>query len=298
MKIPITFLGTSQAIPTAKRNHTAVLLKYKDETILVDCGEGTQRQFRKAKINPCKLTRLLITHWHGDHILGIPGLFQTLALNNYNKTLYIYGPSGTKKFIDLMYKLFIQKEKINIQVQEVNGRFLETPDFQLEAIPLIHGPPTNAYVFQEKDKTRLNKAKLKQLKLPNSPLLKQLQKGKNIKYNKKTIKASEVTYVEKGKKIAFILDTLLIDNCYNAAKNADLLIAEATYADEEKQLAKERKHLTASQSALIAKKSNVKQLILSHISQRYDLREKMLLTEAKKHFKNTTIAEDLMKVEV
>ena len=80
MKTKITFLGTSQAIPTAKRNHTAVLLSYKDENILIDCGEGTQRQFRKAKLNPCKLTRILITHWHGDHVLGLPGLLQTLAL--------------------------------------------------------------------------------------------------------------------------------------------------------------------------------------------------------------------------
>jgi len=298
MKIPIFFLGTSQAIPTAKRNHTAVLMQYKNENILVDCGEGTQRQFRKAKLNPCRLTRLLITHWHGDHILGIPGLLQTLALNNYNRTLYIYGPRGTRKFIELMYRLFVQREKIKIEVQEVNGKFLETPDFQLEAIPLKHGPPTNAYVFQEKDKIRLDKKKLQQLKLPNSPLLKQLQTGKNIEYNNKIIKASEVTYTEKGKKISFILDTLLTENCYKAAKDADLLIAEATYADEEKQLAKERKHLTASQSALIAKKSKVKQLILSHISQRYDCREDLLLSEAKKHYKNTTIAKDFDRVEV
>ena len=101
----LTFLGTSQAIPTKSRNHTAMLLRYEDEMILVDCGEGTQRQFRKAEINPCKLTKLLITHWHGDHILGIPGLLQTLALNNYNKTLDVYGPSGTKRFRSKRFNL-------------------------------------------------------------------------------------------------------------------------------------------------------------------------------------------------
>ena len=298
MKIPITFLGTSQAIPTAKRNHTAVLMKYKNENILIDCGEGAQRQFRKAKINPCKLTRLLITHWHGDHILGIPGLLQTLALNNYNKTLYIYGPKGTKRFIDLMYKLFIHKDKIKIQVKEVNGKFLETPDFYIQAFSLNHGAPCNSYSFVEKDKRRLDKKKIKKLKLPNSPLLKKLQEGKNIKYKEKTIKSKSVTYIEKGKKITFILDTLLIENCYTAAKNSDVLITEATYADKEKDLAKERKHLTASQSALIAKKSKSKKLILTHISQRYDAREKILLNEAKKIFSNTTIAEDFDKVEI
>src|SRR3989338_5533168 len=131
MKIPIVFLGTSQAIPTAKRNHIAMLLHYKNETILVDCGEGTQRQFRKAKINPCKITRLLITHFHGDHVFGLPGLFQTLALNNYQKTLYIYGPKGTKEFIKKIFETFIHAKKIKIQVEEVNGTFLETQDFRL-----------------------------------------------------------------------------------------------------------------------------------------------------------------------
>src|SRR4030067_2460046 len=102
MKIPITFLGTSQSIPTEKRNHTAVLLKYKDENILVDCGEGTQRQFRKAHLNPCKVTRILITHGHGDHVLGLPGLLSTLSLSGYQKTLCIYGPKGTKEFVKEM----------------------------------------------------------------------------------------------------------------------------------------------------------------------------------------------------
>jgi len=104
--LTITFLGTSSAIPTITRNHTAIFFKYKEENILIDCGEGTQRQIRKAKINPCKITRLLITHLHGDHVFGIPGLFQTLNLNNYQKTLQVYGPKGTKKLIEDIFKTF------------------------------------------------------------------------------------------------------------------------------------------------------------------------------------------------
>ena len=96
-KIKLTFLGTGSAIPTARRNHPATLLQYKDENILVDCGEGTQRQFRKAKLNPCKITRILISHWHGDHVLGLPGLLQTLNLNGYNGKLVLYGPKGSKQ---------------------------------------------------------------------------------------------------------------------------------------------------------------------------------------------------------
>jgi len=299
MKIPIIFLGTSQAIPTARRNHTAVLMPYKSETILLDCGEGAQRQFRKAKFNPCKITRLIITHWHGDHVLGLPGLLQTLALNNYNRTLHIYIPKGTSKYIDLIFRMFVFQGKIKYEIHEcLSGKILETPDFYIEAFPLKHGAPCNAYVFVEKDKRRLNKKKLQELSLPSSPLLKSLQEGKDIEYKGRTIKANSVSYIEKGKKISFILDTVLCENCFKAAKNADLLITEATYTEKEKDLASEYKHLTAKQAAEIAKSSQVKKLILTHISQRYDNKEKIILDEAKKTFKNVEIAEDLMKVEI
>src|SRR4030042_2692406 len=102
--IKITFLGTSDAIPSAERNHTSILLEYKNESILVDCGEGTQRQFRKAKLNPNKVTKILITHWHGDHVLGLAGLLQTLSFSNHNKTLSIYGTRGTKEFMKILLK--------------------------------------------------------------------------------------------------------------------------------------------------------------------------------------------------
>jgi ribonuclease Z len=299
MKIPIYFLGTSQAIPTAKRNHTAMLLKYKQENILIDCGEGTQRQFRKMKINPCKLTRILISHWHGDHILGLPGLLQTLALNNYSKVLHIYGPKRTKKYLSLIFNLFVFVGKIKIQIHEItNNKVIETKDFIIKAYSLNHGTPCLGYRFEEKDKRRLDKKKLKKYNLPPSPLLQELQQGKNIAYKGKTIKAKDVSYIEKGKKIGFILDTTTNENCYNIAKNTDLLISESTYTEKESNLASEYKHLTAKQAAQIAKKSKAKKLILTHISQRYQKQESTVLKEAKSVFKPVILAEDLMKVEV
>lgn len=299
MKIPITFLGTSQAIPTAKRNHTAILLQYSGENILIDCGEGTQRQFRKAKLNPCKLTRLLITHWHGDHILGIAGLLQTLLLNGYNKPLHIYGPKGTSYYFKKVIETFVPYCKIHLDIKEVDaGKFLETPDFILEAAPMQHGIPCNAYAFIEKARIRLDKKKLRKLKIPNSPLIKQLQQGKDIIFNGKKIKASQLTYISPQKKITTIMDTALNKECYKIAQNSDLLITEAVYLNAEKDLAKKHEHLTAEQAAEIAKKSKSKKLVLAHLSQRYDCREHLILKEAKKKFKNTFIAEDLMKVEV
>ncbi len=297
--INVTFLGTSQAIPTAKRNHTAILLQYKDENILIDCGEGTQRQFRKAHLNPCKITRLLITHWHGDHILGIAGLLQTLLLNSYNKTLYVYGPKGTKNDLHELINLLVPYNKIPLQIQEISeGKFLETSDFYLESIPLQHGIPCNAYAFVEKDKIRLDRKKLKKLKLPNSPLLGDLAKGMDIEFNGKKIKSKDVVYHEKGKKITVIMDTALTENCHKLAKNSDLIISEAVYLNDEADLAARHEHLTAEQAGEIAKRANAKKLYLSHLSQRYDGNERLILKEAKTKFKNTFIAEDLMEITV
>jgi ribonuclease Z len=297
--INITFLGTSQAIPTAKRNHTSILLQYSGENILIDCGEGTQRQFRKAHINPCKITRILITHWHGDHILGLAGLLQTLLLNGYSKTLYIYGPRGTKQDLHELIRLLVPYNKIPLVVQEVSeGKILETKDFYIESQPMKHGIPCNAYSFVEKDKNRLDRAKLKKLKLPNSPLIGELAKGKDIEFNGKKIKAKGLVYFEKGKKVTVILDTALIENCHKLAKNSDLIISEAVYLNDEKELAALHEHLTAEQAGEIAKKANAGKLYLAHLSQRYDGNERLISKEAKKKFKDTFIAEDLMTVKI
>ncbi len=297
--INITFLGTSQAIPTAKRNHTSILLQYAGENILVDCGEGTQRQFRKAHLNPCKITRLLITHWHGDHILGIAGLLQTLLLNAYSKTLYVYGPKGTKQDLNELIKLLVPYNKIPIVVQEVSeGKFFENKEFYLESSPLQHSIPCNAYAFVEKGKIRLDRAKLKKLKLPNSPLIGQLQQGKDIEFNGKKIKAKDIIYKTEDKKISFILDTKLVENCHKIAKDSEVVISEAVYLNDEKDLASLHEHLTAEQAGEIAKKAGAKKLYLSHLSQRYDGNEKLILKEAKKKFKNTIVAEDLMSIGV
>ena len=301
--INITFLGTSSTVPTVERNHSAVLLKYKQENILIDCGEGTQRQFRKAKINPCKLTKILITHWHGDHVLGLPGLFQTLAFNGYKKTLEIYGPKGTKKFIKELSRVFVIKKKINIKIYEVKGTFLKTKDFQITATPLQHSCPTNGYIFEEKPKLRIDKQKLKKLlkkskiSFKDKKKLSQLAKGKDIKINNKTIKSKNITYSQPSKKVSFIFDTKKCANINKLAKDSDLMIIEATLEDNEK-LARAYKHLTVIQAAQIAKKAKAKKLILTHISQRYENKSKALENKARKIFPKTQVAKDFMSVDV
>jgi ribonuclease Z len=299
--INITILGTSTGVPTAKRNHTAMLLEYNGENILIDCGEGTQRQMRKASLNPCSINKILITHFHGDHILGLPGLLQTLNLSEYSKKLVIYCPPNVKHKIQNLIQFFVRDNHLQIEIEEVLGKFFETKDFYLIAEELSHGVSCNGYSFILKEKTRLDRKKIKKLKLPNSPILGELQKGKDIIFNGKKIKAKDLSYTEEGKKISFVFDTEYTPNCIKLAKDSDLLIAESTYMEESEKgakLAKDYLHLTAAQAGKIAKESKSKKLILTHISQRYDINPKKLLEEAKKKFKNTFIAEDLMKLKV
>ncbi len=148
----LTILGTSEATPTAERSQLAMLLTYKDENILIDCGEGTQRQFKIARMNPLKITRILITHWHGDHVLGLPGLLQTLALNNYNKTLRVYGPKGTKRFFNLLLRTFVFRQKIKAEIREIkkDGKIVETRDFYIEAFRMKHFTPCLVYSYRER----------------------------------------------------------------------------------------------------------------------------------------------------
>jgi len=296
--IKVIFLGTSDQIPSAERNHSSILLNYDGENILIDCGEGTQRQFRKAKLNPCKVTRLLITHWHGDHILGIPGLLSTLALSGYRKTLFIYGPKGTKSFVHDLLKVFGFKRKYKIEVKDVEGKFFETKDFYLEAKKMIHGIPCNAYIFVKKGLIRIDKTKLKKSKLPHGPLIKKLKQGKNIFYKGKKYLTKNLTFSEADKKISFVLDTLDNKKIVPFVKNSDLLICESSFSSDLQEKAKEHLHLTSKQAGDIAKKSKSKKLILTHLSQRYEKNPKKILNEAKKVFKNSFLVKDLDVVEV
>lgn len=299
--IRITFLGTSSMLPTKERNHQSTLLQYQNEGILIDCGEGTQRQLRIAKISPCKITKLLITHFHGDHVLGVPGLLQSLVANNYQKELQIYGPKGTKQHIKYMMKgiIFQGYKRLKFKVTELTSSkiFYKDKNFSLKCGKADHTVPTITYSFIESDKLKINLKYLKKFGLKTHPLLGKLQQGKNITYKGKSILAKNATIKKPGKKITVIMDTAPSPNLAKFAKESDLLICESTWSSHMHHLTQKRKHLTSKQAAEIAKKAKVKKLILTHFSQRYkELTE--LLKEAKSIFKNTDLAKDFMKIEI
>ncbi len=291
-------LGTGASIPTVKKNHTGILISCGSENVLIDCGEGIQRQFKIGKLNPCRITKILLTHWHGDHVLGLVGLLETLQMSGYSKTLSIYGPRGTKEKITILEKVY-GKFQIDLKIQEISsGKIFESKDFELECASMSHNQPCLAYSLIIKDKLRLKKEKIKKLKLPNTPLLSKLKEGKNITLNGKKINAKDVTYLESGKKVSIVLDTEINANALKIAKNSDILICESSFMEEDKDKAKERKHLTLNQAVSLAKKSKSKKLVLTHISDRYENKLDEISIKAKKLFKNSQIAKDFDKFSI
>jgi len=263
----IIFLGTSSMVPTKERNHSAVLISYKNEGILVDCGEGTQRQLKIAGIKLTKITKILISHWHGDHVLGLPGLIQSMAASDYNGVLEVYGPKNTKKFFKNMFNVFIFDRKIDIRIKEVkNEVFFENNAFLLESKVLEHGIETLGFSFIEKDKRKIDISRVKKLGLKEGPLIGKLQEGKNIVFKGKKIKPEDASSIIKGKKVTVINDTLPCKNADLLSQNSDILICEATYTSALEEKSREYNHMTAKQAAEMANRANTKKLILTHFN--------------------------------
>jgi ribonuclease Z len=298
MKMQLVFLGTACMVPTKERNHISTFLGYKSHGILVDCGEGTQRQMKMAGLKLTKITKILISHWHGDHVLGLPGLLQSLSMSDYNKGLEIYGPVGTKKRIKDMLGVFVFNNNIEIKIFEIKEKkIFENKDFYVEAFELEHTTKCFGFRFVEKDIRKINLSIIKKLGIPEGRLLGKLQNNKSIVFKGKRILPKDTTYFKKGKIVSFICDSLLVENCFKIAKDADVLVCESAYSSKLEDKATEYAHLTAKQAGLIANKANVRRLILTHFSARYkDSQE--VLEDVKDVFDNVVCAYDLMKINI
>jgi len=294
----ILFLGTSSMVPTKERNHSSILISYDSEGILVDCGEGTQRQLKIAGIKLTKVNKILISHWHSDHILGLPGLIQSMSGSGYHNTLQIYGPKGTKEFIKKMFELFVFDSKMSIKINEIkSGKFFENDDFILEVEQLKHSITVLGYSFIERDKRKINMELINKIGMKRGPLIGKLQSGKNIVWKGKKVNVDKVTYIVKGRKVTIINDTIPCRGAIKLAKNSDLLVCEATYSSDLEDKALKHMHMTSKQAAELAKRSNAKKLILTHFSARYK-NTKKLEAGAKKYFKNVLSAKDFMKIRI
>ncbi|MBI4146462.1 ribonuclease Z [Candidatus Woesearchaeota archaeon] len=292
----LTFLGTSCMMPTKERNPSAMYLEYKGEGLLFDCAEGTQRQMRIAGLNLAKVNKILVSHWHGDHILGLPGLLLTIASLELSHAVDIYGPRGSKKAFQQLFGGIEFETKFNIHITEVHeGTFYENEDYRLESMPMKHPVPCVGYAFVEKDRRRINVEHVKKLGIPEGPLLGQLQRGETITWKGKKVTPEETTKIVNGKKVVFITDTMPNQNCGMLAANADLLIIDSTYTSKLQDKAEEHGHLTALQAAQIASQASVKKLILTHFSARYK-NTLELEEDARTAFDNVFSAYDFMRV--
>ncbi|MCD6324948.1 ribonuclease Z [Candidatus Bathyarchaeota archaeon] len=301
MSLRITFLGTAASIPTPTRALSAVALKREGELFLFDCGEGAQRQMITAKIGFNRKTRIFITHMHGDHILGLPGLLQTMSLLGRDKPLQIYGPQGIAEFIDAIKRTVRFSLKFPVEVYEIeDGLVCQEREYEIRSAWAEHSVPSLAYALIEKPRPgRFNPERAISLGVPRGPLWSRLQRGEDVKLpDGRIVKPRDVLGPPRmGRKIVHVGDTKPSRVIADFAFGANVLIHEATFADDLAERAEEDLHSTPSGAALVAKKAEVKLLILTHISARYG-DTKVLLEEAKKIFPNVLVAEDFMKIDV
>lgn len=302
MSLSVIFLGTAGSVPTPKRGLPAILVQRKGEQLMFDCGEGVQRQIMKAKTGFHKITKIFVSHMHGDHVLGLPGLLQTMALLNRERELQVYGPPGIKRFIEAIQETVQFVLTFPVEVHEITetGVVCEEEEYLVKAVQANHVIPSLAYALVEKPRPgRFYPERAKALGVPEGPLWSKLQHGhKVILPNGRVLEPERVVGPPRiGRKIVYTGDTRPFKELVEFAADADLLIHDSTLADELAEKADEDGHSTPSQGAGNAKKAKVKQLVLTHISARYD-DSSLLLEQAQKIFKNTKVAEDFMKIEL
>jgi len=300
-QLNIIFLGTGGSWPTIKRNVCSIAIKRGSEVILFDCGEGTQRQFQKSKLSHMQISKIFISHFHGDHFLGLPGLIQTMQLNDRDNTLEIYGPCGIKELVDQLLSLGYFKPGYKITSHEVvDGDVLDFNDYVIKVLRIKHGVPGVAYSLEEKMRPgKFDKPKALGLGIPEGPFFSKLQKGKTItlKDGRKITPNMVLGSPRQGRKIVFSGDTEPLDTMIKFSKNADVLIHEATFDSNLEDIAGQYGHTTAHQAAEIAKKANVGELFLTHVSPRY-LDKRVLENDAKDVFKNSYVPRDFDEIEV
>jgi len=299
--IEVTFLGTTAAVPTKRRNHASVYIRYQSEnesSFLFDCGEGTQRQMLNAGTNFMRISDIFITHWHADHWAGLIGLIETMNLEDRKTFVNIYAPES-EKFLPMLLSIGYASKGFDIIPKNVEyeGTAIETlldkDEFVIQAIPARHNIPAVAYAFVEKDRVKIDAAKLKKMGLPSrSPLYKKLKTDKSIVLKGKKVLLNDVAIIEKGKKVVYSGDTRTSKNVTKLAKDADLLIHDCTYFSKED--FEDYNHTGFEEVMKIAKEAKVKQVILTHISRRYQSMQE--LKDIIKNHNNVKIAEDFMKV--
>ncbi|MGE7660978.1 ribonuclease Z [Peribacillus sp. NPDC097197] len=300
------FLGTGAGVPAKARNVTAIalqLLEERGKVWLFDCGEATQHQILKTAVKPRKIEKIFITHLHGDHIFGLPGLLSSRSFQGGVEKLTVYGPKGIDAYITTSLQVSASHLKYPLEIIEIEeGVIFEDDQFTVTALELDHGIYSVGYRIVEKDRQgSLLVDQLRKQGVPPGPLYKALKNGESVRLEDgRTINGKDyLSAPQKGRIITILGDTRVCDNALVLADSADYLIHEATFSAEETELATAYFHSTTIQAAETAKKAGVKHLVLTHISSRYTLEDaERLKEESSAILSNTTMAEDLLSIKI
>ena len=312
--LQVTFLGTSSGVPTRARNVSAVALRLpqRSEMWLFDCGEGTQHQFLRSELRLSQLRRVFVTHMHGDHVFGLPGLLASLGLaGNSNDGVDLYGPDPLESYLNGVLRTSSTRIGYPLNVHRVhdcaeNGTLVyEDDDLTVRCTPLTHRVPAYAYRVDQKPLAgRFDIAKAKDLQIPPGPIYAQLKRGDTVTLDDgRIINGTTLCGPERpGVSVVYCTDTVFCEAAVDLAQGADLLIHESTFAHQESEMAYQKQHSTSTMAAQTAAEANVGQLVLTHLSPRYApgnaVTPEDLLKEAQAIFPNTSLAKDFLTLEV
>ena len=301
--IEVIPLGTGSALPSTERHYSATVVQHNNSLFLFDCGEGTQFQLLHADLRPTRIKAIFITHLHGDHYFGLPGLLSTLTLLGHEKKLTVVGPRGLRSFLDSIpsrgknHETSLDIELIEIDPEAECTVVLDSPTCQVTARPISHSVQTSGYRFQEKERPgNLDVDHAKDLGVHDFMDYRALKDGVAVT-NAEGIRIEPHEVVgpaHPGVSFAYVTDTMPCDGAIQLAKDCHLLYHEATFTEEHRQRAVQTRHSTAKEAATIAKEANVQHLIIGHFSGRYK-DTSVLVDEARQVFKNTDAAEELKR---
>jgi ribonuclease Z len=299
--LSVTFLGTSASIPTVDRNVASLAVQREGETLLFDCGEGTQRQMMRYGVG-FSFRDIFFTHYHADHLLGVTGLLRTMGLQDRSTPVTLFGPRGAQRILGAAISLGIERNKFPIEIQEVRpGDRVVRPQYDILVFETEHRADTIGYALVEHPRLgRFNPDRARELGIPEGPLWGRLHKGEmvTLEDGRTFFPADLVGAPRDGRRLVYTGDTRPHLAVIQASAAADLLIHEATFGGDELERAIETGHSTAAEAARVALDAGARRLVLTHISSRYHRDTSELLAEAKAVFPETIIARDGMTIEV
>jgi ribonuclease Z len=302
MSLSLVLLGTSASRPTVERNVSSIALVREGETMLFDCGEGTQRQMMRYGV-AFSLADIFFTHFHADHVIGVIGLMRTMALQGRADPLRLWGPSGASRHLKRAVEFGVDRLTFPVEIKELQpGDSVKRKEYSVIAFDVEHGPgPAFGYALVEDDrKGRFDPERAREIGIPEGPLWGRIHKGEAVTLpDGRVIEPSALVGPPRpGRTVVITGDTRPCNGTATAARNADLLVHEATFGDEEAERAKETGHSTAREAAILAREAGCRRLLLTHFSARYSRDAAELEAQARSEFPDVTIAKDGMVVEV